>query len=231
MSQNQSRIILFANGAFPGAEKVISQIQEEDYLIAVDGGLSHMVSHNLTPNLIIGDLDSADPRDVAYFEAQGVPVKRYPCDKNETDLELALEAALKLSPATIWITAALGKRLDQTLGSISLLTRPDLKNVDIRLIDGHQEVFLVRKSAAFQGAPSQRVSLLPLGGPVQGVHTDGLKYPLLDETLYPNESRGISNQMTGNTASLTIKSGVLICIHELKVHSERNKAQGSRIRA
>jgi thiamine pyrophosphokinase len=120
-----------------------------------------------------------------------------------------------MSPATIWITAALGKRLDQTLGSIFLLNKPDLGIVDIRLIDGHQEVFLVRKSASFQGAPGQRVSLLPLVGPVQGIHTVGLKYPLLDETLYPHKSRGISNQMTSNTASLTIKRGVLICIHEL----------------
>lgn len=215
MSQKQSKIILFVNGDFPGAEKIISQIQEDDILIAVDGGLSHMVGHGLTPNMIIGDLDSADPHDVARFEAQGVPVQKFPCEKNETDLELALEAALKMPPATIWITAAFGKRLDQTLGNIFLLTRLDVENVDIRLIDGQQEVFLVRHSATILGAPSQRVSLLPLCGPVIGIHTEGLKYPLTGETLYPERTRGISNQLTGHTATLTIQEGLLICIHEL----------------
>ena len=176
MSQKQSKIILFANGEFPGAEKIINQIQEGDILIAVDGGLSHMVSHGRTPSMIIGDLDSADAYDVARFETQGVPVQKFPCEKNETDLELALEAALKMPPATIWITAAFGKRLDQTLGNIFLLTMPDLENVDIRLIDGQQEVFLVRQSATIFGAPGQRVSLLPFGGPVVGIHTEAVSY-------------------------------------------------------
>jgi len=221
MSDKHSKIILFANGTFPAAEKFISQIEDGDTLIAIDGGLSHMVQHGLSPDLIIGDLDSADPDDVSRFEAQGVPVQKFSCDKNETDLELALEAALIMDPATIWITGAFGKRLDQTLGNIFLLTRPGLEGVDIRLIDGQQEVFLVLRSATILGAPGQRVSLLPLGCPADGIHTEGLKFPLVDETLYPEKSRGISNQMIGHSASITTQGGMLICIHELQVNNER----------
>ena len=217
----QIKTILFANGTFPAAEKFISQIGDSDYLVAVDGGLSHMVQHGLTPNLIIGDLDSANPDDVSRFEAQGVTVRKFSCDKNETDLELALEAALNMHPATIWITGVFGKRLDHTLGNIFLLTRPGLENIDIRLIDGGQEVFLVHRSAIILGVPGQRVSLMPLGGPVDGIQTEGLKYPLVDETLYPEKSRGISNQMTGHSASITTQQGLLICFHELNVNDEK----------
>jgi len=215
MSMKQNKAILFANGEFPGAEKFLGQIADDDFLVAVDGGLSHMTKHGLKPDLIIGDLDSANPEDVSRFEAQGVDIRKFPQDKNETDLELALEATLNLDHSTIWITGVFGNRVDQTLGNIFLLSRADLADVDIRLIDGHQEALLIRQSATIIGKPGHRVSLLPLGNPVFGIHTEGLKFPLVGETLFPDQTRGISNRMNKTTASIITQSGLLICIHEM----------------
>ena len=222
MAKQQKRAVLFANGDFPGAKRFIKQIMEDDLLIAVDGGLSHMTRFGLCPDLIIGDLDSANMDDVSFFESQGVEIRKFPRDKNETDLELAIETVLEMNLSTIWVIAALGNRLDQTLASIFLLTRSDLTNVDIRLIDGEQEVFIIRQSALIIGEPGQRISLLPLGGPVFGIHTEGLKYPLMNETLFPDQTRGISNLMTGSTAFVDIQHGSLICIHEMLEPSERS---------
>ncbi|MEA3326295.1 MAG: thiamine diphosphokinase [Chloroflexota bacterium] len=215
MSVKQNKAVLFTNGDFPGAERLVNRLGNDDFLVAVDGGLSHMTRHNLCPDLIIGDLDSANPGDVSLFEAQGVDIRKFPQDKNETDLELALEAVLEMNLHTIWITAAFGNRLDQTLGNIFLLARGDLAKVDIRLIDGHQEVFLIRQSTSIIGEPGQRVSLLPLGSPVYGIHTKGLIYPLVGETLFPDRTRGISNRMNSTTASIAVQQGLLICIHEM----------------
>jgi thiamine pyrophosphokinase len=63
------------------------------------------------------------------------------------------------------------------------------------------------------------VSLLPLQGPVTGIRTQGLKYPLVDETLYPDQTRGISNVMENDTAVITIKHGKLLCIHEFSTQT------------
>jgi thiamine pyrophosphokinase len=176
----------------------------------------------LKPNLIIGDLDSADPEQVDHFKAQGVEIRKYPPEKNETDLELALNAALEMNPGVIWIVGALGNRLDQTLVNIFLLTQPKLVGLDVRIVDGIRQVFLIRKSAVIHGNPGQRLSLIPLNGPATGIMTKGLKYPLANETLYPDQSRGISNRLTGSTAKITIQDGLLLCIHQITQPTERS---------
>lgn len=222
MTDTIRRVLLFVNGDFPQPEKIIAQIQPSDVLIAVDGGLQHLTQHKLTPNLIIGDLDSADPAEVQRLQAQGVEVHRYPVDKDETDLELALTAALALQPDLIWVVAALGDRIDQTLGNIFLLTRPELAHTDVRLVDGLREVLLIRASGTINGIPGQRVSLLPLNGPAQGIRTEGLAFPLNGETLYPERTRGISNRLTAPTAHVSLAAGLLLCIHELEKPFERS---------
>ena len=222
MSPQSNRIILFANGELPDPQAILSCLSPEDFLIAVDGGLRHLVALNLAPDLILGDLDSADPEDVQRFESQGVPVRRYPTHKDETDLELALQTAIDLQPSSIRIIAALGGRFDQSLGNIFLLTRPQFSNIDLRLIDGVEEVFLIRDRVTLSGKKGQRVSLLPLLGPVPGVKTIGLAFPLEHETLYPDHTRGISNRMLDSTASVSIASGLLLCIHNIQNPIERN---------
>jgi thiamine pyrophosphokinase len=48
---------------------------------------------------------------------------------------------------------------------------------------------------------------------VTNVRTDNLKWPLKNETLYPDKTRGISNEMLGKTASVSIGSGLLLIVH------------------
>lgn len=213
MNTPTKKIVLFANGDLPAPERILPQLTSKDILIAVDGGLRHLTQHNLTPNLIIGDLDSADPAEVEKYRAQGVPVDQYPPEKDQTDLELALDAALDMSPKCIWVLGALGNRLDQSLANIFMLARDDFSGVDLRLIDGHREVFAIRSSGKITGTPGERVSLLPLHGPAIGIQTQGLLYPLKNETLYPDRTRGVSNELTASSAQVTLKSGLLICIH------------------
>lgn len=214
MENSSVRVVLFVNGTLPAPEQVQAQLTEDDVLIAVDGGLSHIETLGLSPNLIIGDLDSADPQTIQAYRDQGVEIRTFPTDKNETDLELALQAAFELEPERIWIVAALGKRMDQTLANIFLLTHPDLAKFDVRLFDGHTEVFLIQESGVLHGETGQRVSLLPINGPAEGIHTEGLEYPLRGETLYPEKTRGISNRMIAPTATVTLKKGLLLITRE-----------------
>jgi len=222
MTHNKNKTVLFANGDLPLPKHLRAQLNNNDFFIAVDGGLSYITAMKLKPNLIIGDLDSADPELVDRFKAQGVEVRKYPPEKNETDLELALDAALEMKPDIIWIAGALGNRLDQTLGNVFLLTQDKLADVDVRIVDGTRQVFLIRKSAVIHGSPGQRLSLIPLNGPATGIITKGLKYPLEKETLYPDQSRGISNRLTGSTVTITIQDGLLLCIHQTNQPTERS---------
>lgn len=212
-SGDTRRAIIFANGDMAANEAIRSGLQAGDLLVAADGGLHHILALGRRPDLLIGDLDSVTADDVARLEEVGVPVLRFPVDKDETDLELALVRVVKMGFHTIRVVAALGGRLDQTLGNLALLQLPELEGCDVRLEDGRAEVFLIHSTAEIVGRPGETVSLLPVQGPAEGVETDGLRYPLHGETLRPERSRGISNVLLGGHATVRLKSGVLLCVH------------------
>ena len=203
------RIIIFANGDLPDLEKARALLHEGDFIIAADGGTRHALALGQTPNIIVGDLDSLP----ANFELSTFndDVILYPKDKNETDLELAIQHALTLNPEQIIIIAALGGRLDQTLGNITLILHPS--SFILRLDDGIEEVFFCHDETQVNGTSGDIVSLIPWQGEVTGVITTGLKWPLQNETLYPQKTRGISNEMLDDTATVQIKSGLLLIVH------------------
>ena len=207
------RIIIFANGELPDLEKARSLLQRDDYIICADGGTRHALALDIKPDLIIGDMDSAEKEQLQKFREAEVSMELFPHDKNETDLELAIHRAVEMNPAQIIIIAGLGGRLDQTLANITLLTDIRLSNIDIRLDDGVEESLLCRDQVQVRGRTGDIVSLIPWGGAVSEVQTTNLKWPLHRETLYPDRTRGISNEMLGESATISIGSGLLLIVH------------------
>jgi thiamine pyrophosphokinase len=205
----QKRIIIFANGHLPDLEKARALLHDDDFIIAADGGTRHALALGLAPKIIIGDMDSLPANfEISKFDDD---VILYPQDKNETDLELAIQHALTLNPEQIIVLAALGGRLDQTLANIALLS--DFRPSTLRLDDGIEEVLFCHEHIQVTGANGDIVSLIPWQGEVTGVVTTGLKWRLQDEVLYPQKTRGISNEMLGDTATIQIKSGLLLVVH------------------
>jgi thiamine pyrophosphokinase len=208
-----NRIIILANGELPELDKARSLIRPDDYIVCADGGTRHALSLAVQPNLIIGDMDSAAKADLDQFRNAGVEIELFPQDKNETDLELAIDHTLDLNPKEIIIVAALGGRLDQTLANIALLTDHQLSTFDVKLDDGVEEILLCRSQAEVHGRSGDIISLIPWQGEVTEVQTMNLKWPLRSETLYPNKTRGISNEMISDSASVSIGSGLLLVVH------------------
>lgn len=208
-----SRVIIFANGEIPDLKKARALLQPDDYIICADGGSRHALALNLKPDLVIGDMDSIQKSHWQRLKKSGISIELFPRDKNETDLELAVHRAIDMKREQIVIIAGLGGRLDQTLGNISLLADTRLSSSNIRLDDGVEEVILCRDQAQIQGRTADIVSLIPWQGTVTGVQTKDLKWPLTDESLYPDKTRGISNEMIGETASVSIRSGSLLIVH------------------
>jgi len=126
---------------------------------------------------------------------------------------LALSHSLEKGADMITICGATGGRLDQSLANISLLALPELDGKQIKLDDGREEIFLIEDELILLGSPGDTVSLIPLFGEVSCIKTDGLKFPLRDETLFPEHTRGISNVMEEEQAVIRVGSGSLLCIH------------------
>ena len=208
-----SRAVIFVNGHIPSLELARRLIRPVDTLIAADGGTRHALALGLVPSVVIGDLDSLTSDDRRTLDAAGTEILGYPRDKNETDFELALHYAVEVKYTEILLVAALGDRLDQTLGNLALLTDPSLVGLHVRVDDGVEQAFFVSTQARFEGHPGDLVSLIPWGREVTGVTTDGLRWPVRGETLYPYKTRGISNELLGETASVSLKSGLLLIVH------------------
>jgi len=205
--------VIFTNGVVDHPELLLSILHGGEFLISADGGLRHLRKLGLKPDLVVGDLDSISKDDSKWITKNQIEIRQFPEKKDQTDLELALIAAVDMAGDPITVVGALGGRIDQTLTNIFLLLMPELQNVDVRLDDGIEELFLIQSHGSVTGKKGDTVSLLPLLSPVMGIRTKGLKYPLKDEILFPERSRGVSNEMESDRAEITMKSGVLLCIH------------------
>lgn len=194
----------------------IDLIARADLLIAADGGARHLLTHGFLPHLAIGDFDSLVPTWLAQLESRDVAIERYPVHKNETDLELALLAAIGRGATQLRVLAALGGRPDQHLANLQLLTHPALAEADVRLLQAGWEVFVIRRAATIHGAAGELVSLLPMTEEVTGIVTDGLYYPLRNESLRLGPARGVSNVLIDSTAHVTVQSGLLLCMHQFR---------------
>ena len=214
------RALIFVNGNLPDLAALRRLLLADDFLIAADGGTRHILALGLTPAVLIGDLDSLSDENRRLLDQAGTKIHQSPRNKNETDLELALHFAVEAGYHQLRVVAALGGRLDQTLGNLALLTDPSLSGLDIRADDGLQEAFFTRDGCRLQGDPGDLISLVPWGGEVTGVTTMGLRWPLSGEVLWPYRTRGISNELLDETASVLIDAGLLLVVHRRQINDK-----------
>ncbi|HYP40599.1 MAG TPA: thiamine diphosphokinase [Chloroflexia bacterium] len=190
-----------------------------DKVVAADGGMFLASRLDITPDVVVGDLDSYDPALIDDLIASGVEVRRYQHHlKMETDTELAMLAALEWQPETVILMGGIGGRLDHSLANILLLTHPQLAQVDMRIIDGNQQVSLAKPGrwSDIAGDMGDTVTLLPVGDGAQGVRTEGLHWPLYGETLPPGRGRGVSNLIDQPGARVWLEAGqlLIVVLHE-----------------
>ncbi|MCA9914247.1 MAG: thiamine diphosphokinase, partial [Anaerolineae bacterium] len=206
----------FANGD-PEEGVMVSRalaVRDSALLIAADGGLRVANQYGVQPQIIIGDMDSVDAEALRTHEESGVEILRYPAEKDETDLELALLLAVERGAGWVRILGAYGGRFDQVLANVYLLALPQLENVDVALVAGSQIIRLLRPGEThLQGQPGDTLSLVPISSDVAGITTTNLKYPLRNETLHFGPARGISNVMLAEDVTVRIQQGLLVCVH------------------
>jgi thiamine pyrophosphokinase len=211
------RGVIFANGDLNLPTAAESLIRAGDLVIAADGGLLHCRQLGMVPDVLIGDFDSISEQDRAELEASGAEIIRHPARKDYTDLELALRYAQARGLSEILVLGALGARWDQTLANLLLPAAVELNAMDIHLLDGEQEIQLLRgapsgRELMLRGQPGEIVSLIPLGGDAQGITTRGLEYPLHNGSLSFGATRGVSNSLVESTATIRLESGLLLCV-------------------
>ena len=206
--------IVFA-GSTPVAPALCGRLPAGAGVIAADSGLGVAAALGVPVDLLVGDLDSADPGLVEAAVASGTTVERHPAEKDATDLELAFDAALARGARRIVLVDGGGDRLDHLLGNLALLGSTALAGVQVEAYAGTARLAVARGGEPpvdVSGPSGSLVTLLALGGPARGIVTEGLRYPLRDEALEPGTTRGVSNELTGISGAVRLESGTLLVV-------------------
>lgn len=206
------RVVILGNGEIKDYQFVKSKINSDDYIICCDGGVRHSFELRITPSLILGDLDSADPSILTHYKQLNVPIEKYPVEKDFTDMELCMRRAIELKAKEVYVFGAIGNRLDHMLGNVHALVYALKNNVTAYMIDENNTACVIDREIALHGAEGGIISLIPLTTSVTGVKTSDLRYPLNHETLTIGSSRGISNMFSSDSAKVSIESGYLLVI-------------------
>jgi thiamine pyrophosphokinase len=204
------RAVVVAHGDPDPADR--AQCLGADLVVAADGGALICERWGIVPHVVVGDMDSLGREGVERLRARGARIEAYPREKDETDLELAIEAARKAGADEIVLLAAFGgKRLDHEIANVLLLLAFAPRMSAVR---GGTVMRVIREGerVSLAGEPGDLVSLVPLAGDAEGVRTDGLRYPLRDETLRFARARGMSNEIVERPAAVGVARGALLVV-------------------
>lgn len=208
------KIAVLANGAWDH-EWGMQALEDVHFLICADGGANNAALSLRMPDHVIGDLDSISAENLSRCEDSECVIERYPCEKDETDLELALlraeEKAGLLGEQDIWLYGATGKRIDHFLGNVALMLAYARKGYRLRVIDPEQELWIVQGREEIKGVPGQEISLIALSEKAV-VTTEGLYYPLHKGVLLQERPRGISNVFIGEKAVVEVHEGWVMVV-------------------
>lgn len=207
-----TRVVVVFTGGDPMRRDVARLLPADAFVIAADSGLHTALAMERSIDVVIGDFDSVTSKAMAAAAASGATIERHPVAKAKTDLELALDRALELSPTSIVVVGGHGGRLDHFLANALLLASEPYAGVSIQAYMGDGHLHVVRDSVELHGHQGDPLTLLPAHGPAHGVITEGLRFALTGETLHPGSTRGVSNEFVSPRASVSVAGGVLLVI-------------------
>lgn len=193
------------------AAHIPSAPSDEPLVVAADQGWTLARRLDLAVDVLVGDLDSVTEADLAAALRLGVDIRRHPTDKDATDLDLAMRAALDAGVGDIVVCDGGGERFDH--GFANVLTAAAYGGrARVTMLTPNATITVVTASRELRGETGDVVSLVPVFGPVRGIITTGLLYPLSEELLSPGSSRGVSNELVGPTARVSVEAGTLLAI-------------------
>jgi len=202
-------VLIFAGGDLP-EPNLADELPVADLVLAADSGYDVAVHLGVRVDVLVGDLDSVTTSPIPDH----VAIERYPVDKDQTDLDLALELAMREDPSRVVVIGGTGGRFDHEISAVGLIGSDRWAGIDeLDWISPRGHAYVVRRRRILHGDVGATVSLVPVGGPVTGLTTVGLQWELDGDDLQPGTTRGVSNVMRGPVADIRIDSGCLLVVY------------------
>ncbi|MCM8899772.1 thiamine diphosphokinase [Caldicoprobacter algeriensis] len=206
------KVLIIANGEIRDIQKVKAMLPQVDYTICADGGVRHARGLGVVPDLIVGDFDSLPDEALREYSMAGIPIKRYPADKDKTDMQIAVDTAVDMGASQVFLLGAFGSRWDHSYANMLMLYRLATRGIKAQILDSHNVVMVSSGKVEIEGEIGQTLSLLPLSGDVRILRTDGLKYPIVDGILPLDFPYGVSNVLVKPRAEVHVCSGWVMVV-------------------
>lgn len=195
---NSKKVFILLNGAEP---KIFPDLSSYDLVCAIDGAYEHFKSKNIEPDLVMGDFDSI------YAIPSNIEVINTP-DQNFTDFDKALHILKDRGYVHIDVYGGSGKEHDHFLGNIS--TALQWKNsLKISFFDDFGTYFFIEEQIMLTNVKGKNISLIPF--PIaHEIFTEGLTFPIINETLTFGKRIGTRNTAFSNDVQISFKGGELL---------------------
>lgn len=179
-------------------------------VVAVDAGAAAARAAGVRPALVVGDMDSIAPAELAALEREGVPLRRHPAAKRDTDGALALAEA---KDDDLLFAGAGGGRADHALANLHLLVAAS-RRARVRAVDEDALTWVAtpERPLALDRPAGTTLSVLPFGGPARGVTLRGFRWDLADAAMETGDPYGMSNVALAPPQDVRVREGVLLVI-------------------
>ncbi len=207
--------VVFSGAEIKDYSIIKKYIKKTSYVACADCGITHCINLGLEANLWVGDFDSAkfnDFKDNPYLKNAEI-IKLNP-KKDDTDTEHIIDVLIDRGYEDIILLGALGTRLDHSIANVFLMEKAFIKGTKLVIVNENNIFRYVNNSKIeINKSDFKYVSVLPLD--TVRVSNKGFLYPLNDEILYRASSRGISNEITADTATICVSGGSALVIESI----------------
>lgn len=198
-------------GAAPITKELLQEFDPKDYfVICADAGYEQALKLGVTPDLIVGDFDSAEKEPPKNIRTLTLPIHK---DVTDT-MFAAMRGVAKGLRSFVLLGCLGGERMDHSIANIEVLLFLREHGAQGFLAREHTRLFLLReeklKMTKMKGAT---VSVFPYCGPNCTVTYNGLEYPLQYGTLTCGGMRmGVSNSVVEDLAEIRVHSGTALVV-------------------
>lgn len=204
------KALIVSGGQTPSRDLLQRQLQAmPDLIIAADAGAGVLMDAGIAFDLALGDFDSLAPPLYETLQESG-RIITYPSRKDFTDTEAALREAVDRGADEVIILGATGSRLDHFMANLGLLVWAAEEHVTVRLLDDHNEIFLITGPAEIPARDGWYLSFFPIGGEVPGFSCENVAYPLQDHTLSHGSTLTVSNEFKEGPARVRFAQGKVL---------------------
>jgi len=213
------KAVILAGGDVHITQKLKTYLADAELIIAADSGIRHAKTLSLQPHLLVGDFDSISSEDLMLYET--VPQVKHQPEKDDLDLELAIQEAQVRGVSHLILVGVTGSRLDQSLAGIMIAakyrnTRDTFERVEI--LTGRQDIEILRANDSITLEDSHHPNTFSLVSlvPESILSIDNAKYPLDHARLEFGTGLGISNEtLASEITTITLHTGLCVLIVEL----------------